>query len=734
MDKKVYIVTIEGLSGDSTGIHKYCWPAVPDYATAQYSAGLAEPPSGVGSTWNIEGSEMSVGSFRLEFRPAVGPVTWLRTRARPVTELDGAITAGAVTLNVKAPVPADVGIVNGSVVFIDRESLDVTNVAGVTLTVTRAFAGSAAAAHVDGSDVYISAPPALYGRQVWVYEVNRTGSSAGAESLIMTGYVASEPKSGIDTVIIQCRERFDSVAVLNADPQVIRYRFRIASTMDAESFDVPLRDLPAGSSARSTGHYLYLPDVPAVYPATGSSLYATPVWGTPIDTTGERRSVGGTAYEILYASIDEDYPPFGYVPDGGAFTPSDHPCDIALNILLSLDGTNKTAGATNWDRGTHIGAGNNGLYPRYALGVPIARVDVAAFETAKAGELANIRASEFWLGGEKSEKARDALNRLFSPLGFAIGTNRTQWTLLRLADVYAGGTTTTLDGQYVTDAKDITHETRGRAIDRVVMTTDLGPDGEGANKIIVDALDGRSLYPPHVGAIEEIAIPYRHDDLVRSVTYRYLVASRIRRLSSRVAIVTLTVTAQVLSLDIGDAVVCSDQAIRDPKTGTRLTTADSVAGQVIGATVDWKTRTSKLTIAISETDGRARFAPAAKVVSWDPATKIATCEANAYTTTPAADPLTFAIADVCRLLDSHLAIKAGSSTGVVSLAPTSTKLKFAVDDFTVAPAANDVIVYAGYDSVVAAQRGVYAYAADGGAAATTSTLGAAGADPNRYGD
>ena len=71
--------------------------------------------------------------------------------ATAATTLNGAITNVATTL----VVASSTGIGAGDYLLINTETMLVTNVAGTTITVTRAAQGSAAAAHIDGSPVTI---------------------------------------------------------------------------------------------------------------------------------------------------------------------------------------------------------------------------------------------------------------------------------------------------------------------------------------------------------------------------------------------------------------------------------------------------------------------------------------------------------------------------------------------------------------------------------------------------
>ena len=208
-DRVCYIVTVEGIAAADSGIAKFCYPEVPDYAGAQYNAGLAEPPTGSGSRWDLLDQAVTVGRFRVVFRPDVGPMVWMKTRPKPVNEISSAalLSAVATTLNLQQTATGT-GIAVDDVIHVEREALLVSAIPGARqLTVTRGYAGTSAEIHAAGSDIY-DTPPALTGRAVDVFEVSRSGSSAGAETRILRGFISGErftlDRVGLSRAVRRC--------------------------------------------------------------------------------------------------------------------------------------------------------------------------------------------------------------------------------------------------------------------------------------------------------------------------------------------------------------------------------------------------------------------------------------------------------------------------------------------------------------------------------------------------
>lgn len=760
-----YIVTIEGVA-NATGQAKYCYPSVPSYATAAYNAGLAEPPSGSSSRWEIERHKITVGSFRLIFRPGVGPIEFMQTRPRPLTETTEELDTSETAVD-HAVTNAQAGLAVDGVYYIDRETLKATAVTAGSQTldnVTRGYGGSTAAAHALHADLFAS-PPTLVGRLVTVYEVPGTATSSSAESVILRGYIAGPPASGLHWTTIECVERFER-GMLNDRPVGHWWGWRTDANGDVV---VELMGPTTSESAvqpiggATAGGYWYMPDPGVV--VEGAFDATTGQW----TRTGRLASGGITletlpefldaplAYLILFADESYEFASFGYIPDGGSFTASDNPAVIALNLLLSLDGSNVTASATSYDLGATAADTPGGLYPAFSLGVPVAQVDVAAFELAAEVDLADVHARRFWLGGNRPETVADALYRLLAPWGFAAGTTRDGvWTLLRLGDVYPSDSLVTLNSQHIEWGRiaEVRMQTLGRALDRVVLECNPSPEGESTVPQTVEEVGGRSYYPPHTGAEERFRnCPYDANDFAigadgttRSHVYN-LIANRVRRLADQVAIVRVPLNAtKFADVDLGTPVSIHDVSLRDPTTGIRLAVgADGLKGLCTHVDVDWRTRTSLVTIALTDTPKVATMSPSAKVVSYDAGPPIVvTVEEHEVTAADAdTDAERFEVDDQCVLVDSRFVLRSSLAQDPAEIdAITSTTLQMHntfkdAGGSAVTPAAGDWVVYAPYDTCTAGQQEDHGFDADGGSAAAGNQppgLGANDDAPYRIGD
>jgi hypothetical protein len=748
-DKVWYIATIEGI-GNATGQVGYCYPDVPTGASAAYVAGLAEPPTGTNATWDVESHSVSVGQFRLRMREGVGPISWYLTRPQPVADLrEGAEWSDSDTTCKISRSNGNAGITTSTPVYVDRETV-IPTVAGendTQFTCTRGYAGSTASAHNDESDCFL-VPPALTGREVKVYEWSANLVLPGTQ--ILQGYIAGEVSSGLGAwPTLTCVDRFD-LGYLNDRPEAHETGRQRRLSVRRKGGG------PTISAPRTEGGYWYFPDQQVVLGATWDSsglrwhfvegdrniewFADWPRGGyVPSDDMPDMEDIETSpAYQILFSDLSASYPSFAYLPDGGSWTPSDNPIVIALNLLTSLDGTNKQASSTNYDLGATTSDG--GLYPEFSLGVDADLIDLATWESVRDLELAAVKADRFWLGGTESETIREALHRLLAPWGYAAGCTRLGvWTLLRLQDIYPVDTTVTLNEQHISGDRilDVQFRTLGRSLDRVVLETDPGPDGESRTTFLVPEVTGRNYYPPHVGRDERFRkAPYSLAQFADGSPAGELVGTRMRRLADRVAFIKVPLTAKGFDLvDFGDSVELHDVSLRDPTTGSRLTSASSnLLGRVAHVEINWMRRTGSIEVILSDTPRVASMAPSAKVSSWSVLT--ATTYSRQVTGSGNDDAQRFNAADVVALVDSDFSLR--SDDGSVQTLPvvqSTTATTIVVDtDFlatgggTVTPADGDWIVPAVYDSAVAAQKTDHAFDASGGAAPSGDPALGAGDD------
>ena len=747
----VYLLRIEGV-GSADGQTVYCGPgAAPAYGGDEYiSGGLAETPRGASSKWDVLKTSVSSGRFTLILRPFLaggggGPVNFQATRARPVTELRAAVDddPATTTIPVRSTTAAS-GLAIGDVVYIERESCYVSGVTDggtPSLTVTRGYAGSTAADHATGADVF-TVPPAMTGRKVTVSEVDTlTATSASDESDVLQAYISGEVASGLHWPTFAAVSEF-AQGRLNPEPKgaIDTAAVEPARWMGGETggYLAQIGDYGQAPRFHADGGYWWFPALKTVFAGSvveSGGLYLwelepRPFWPPdPPPETGE--TVQTSAYQVAWSNRAGDYAPF--VDEDG--NTSEHPVDIAISFLTTRSGSPGANGA--WDLGDSWPAD-------CALGIDVADVDTERAMVLKA-MMPDIRASELFFGGEDSEKLSAVLERLLGPWGIACGrTMASTYRFLRLADVYPDDTSTALDDTNLVKPDNWKQKTRGRALDSVVLWTDPRPGGDKGNPQTVTEESTRRYYPSGRGVIigdREVYrdSPYNSADLVEDSAAWTLISSRIRRLSDRVAFLEVEVGAGLFgSLDVGSGVTVHSVGLRSPITGDRLTASDdALKGVVTSLNPDFTSRNTRLTIALTDTGNVALISPSATVASWDGGSTTATVEPADWTA--ADDAGAFSVGDVCALLDADLTLRSddGSNyqTAVASIDTEELEFDGVFKDAggsTVTPDPGDVIVYAIYTEATAAMKASFAFLGQDGAVPADPNVG--GDEAYTYGD
>jgi len=749
----IYGVAIEGV-GNSDGQTWYCYPNVPDNLAAApgYVDGLAEPPRGVSASWDLLTNRMSTGRYTITLLDGYGPVDWGITTPVPVTEFRCSISDADTVID-HALTNTQAGIAVDDVLYFCRETVLVTVAAGAatSFTCTRGHAGSTARA-VDyeaglGPDIY-RVPPALIGRKCEVVQISRDQIDAGAGKwapvTILVGNIWTEVVSGLGPWSFEIVDRF-SQGRLNKEPA------RGLASPSARADDgsgytgtTVGSYLPHGNA--SGGYWLFPNDSVRTrgWDAVGQywytdsnpqSIFYGEQWEPPETGTSQQTY---WEYLILLSDVASPYPAFRYTVDGGAnWLPSDNPAIIALNLLLSSEtGTNYGVLDDNWyDLGPATTAG--GLWPRFAMGVPRAQVDLAAFEDAALGILAGIHADRFWLGGRDEESIDSALIRLFSPLGYVCGCNRSGiWTLLHFADVYPGDTTVAIDHVY--EGTSIEHQTLGRALDQVTLHCQPGPDGVGTETAIISEDDGRAYFPETVGQEEELDnVPYTIAQ-VESLAITRLIQDRFRRLCRRLPLLTFKLGAEYFdSVDLGTAVEIKDLAIRDPEFGGRLAAGVAIPALVVALNgIDYYSRTIRVTVALASRRHIGMISPSALVTAWKDDEWRLSVDPDIYSGSD--DEETFVDGDYVVLCDEHLVRLSKCGDMTVDGDPAANRIflsRHPRDDGDVEfdPTAGMILVYDDYDYATTHQLD-YVFDSSGGLAGVAPTSGDDDDPPYRYGD
>jgi hypothetical protein len=745
----IYLATIEGIGEakvGGAGLVKYAFPTAPSYAGTETNAGLAETPRGTSSAFDIMKTSVSSGRFTVILRPDVGTVNFqlVAPVAKTVTAAIVATAASGDTTVIPVMQGSSThGYASGDVIYIERESVLVVSTSDTsgseTITVKRGYAASTAREHPAGADLFAT-PPAMTGRRVSVYEVATTATSASSETLILEGYISAEVASGIHWPTFQVVSEFHD-AELNAEPVPVPVTIRRASDdSDVAMIVAPLIDGedPAAPRFVSSGGYWWFPELSAVYQGIATEFGSTGIYEwefdpAPIfsdedyDPASLFTTEGLNGFQIAYsnANVIGGYPPF---KDDDAAT-SDHPINIAMNLLTSRDGAAQANG--DWDLGSTWPAD-------CTLGIAIADIDTDSALELRDVAMPNIRANQLWLGGEESEKLSSVLRRLLGLWGIAVGRSIDgKIKFLRLADVYSTDTVTAITSRHLIRPDQWKQYAKGRAIDSVVIKTEPSPDGETGHPVTVNEMTGSRWYPNQYGCLiggseKWDDAPYTNVDFAEATTTAYiLIAARVRRLASRVAYVEVeTGPALFAAVDIGDPVSIHDRALRDPTTGERLTAGDSsIKGMITSLAPDFSRRTTKITIAFTSTGHVATIAPSATVTGWTGASNLAAVNPSDYTRTD--DAGAFKVGDVCVILNADLTLKGSATQEVTNIA--ASKLTFD-GDFGVTPVATNVITFADYDDSTTDQQTDHAYLADGGRRGTPPTLGAGSDAAYTYGD
>jgi len=745
---------------------RFCYPDIPDYitpGTVNYCAGLAEPPTGVGSKWKVINHTMSSGTFRVMLRRGVGH-RLMRTQS-PMIDRISSVALGPPDTYYHYLTNAQAGITAGMILYANRAVLLVT-VAGAGNAFFNATRHDATPRRQLPPETPLFAdPPALTGRRVTVYRTLRTGGSALDESVILLGYVSGEPAAGLFGTTVEVTERFERATfgelprrmllgiVPGADEEHLGEPWVAHSGLVTEGWGLPL---PGNAS----GAYIWVPKLRAVYAFTWNAAAATPHWGfeprlvwteegLPPEFNDDAGPYDG--YPVILSHADLDYPPFGYIDDpagAATFVSSDNPAHIALCLLLSFDSANYPVGADrSYDMGEHFNyttdaAVAGGLYPDYSLGVAHTRVDLDAFEQA-AAELSFVRARWLWLGGTKPTEIADVFERLLAPWGYAVGTRRDGvWTVARLGDVYPGETTQNVDEQSLIDPSQWQHHTMGRAIDRVVLEVNPSPKGQSESTVTVQEVTAREYYPPHTGQSETYKrSPYDVRDFDRLSGQADLVGIRLERLGTRVAMIKASVNfSTALDLDLGDHVAIDDVALFDPSTGLKMT------GAPLGAIV------SSVNLNFGPKRGHAQFealltstgnvrliSPSALVVSYNAVSRAITVDDDEFVRSGDTASGHFEVGQKVALIDSHgvlLSTVSGSEVAGVAAATITLDAHFVDGSGNITTmAAGSIVVFDTYDTVTSAQQDKWAHCSDSGAPGSgTPTLGAAADPAHIYGD
>lgn len=561
-----YLLTVEGIPGPGSSEQaRYCYNELPEYAQLldHYVPGLAEPPSGVSGKWELPKSNVTGGRWTVLLRPDIGRHPWYLTRPRAVSELRQRITAGATTIDHRRTNGA-AGIEVGVPVYCGRETLWPTEADPdeTFFEADRGVAGSRAAAHAQGADLYLS-PPALIGRRVVFYAVSQDADDAGDERQLITGYIGSDPTANIHSVSITVRDRLNWRLQASRDYPT-RTVWEPGRTWPSVVTIAPGDVAPEPILTTASGGYWYFPRLGIIYPASYGGTGVLQRWTVdttrPIDVPERPEDPAATfARQVLISDVDLPYP----------IGPSDHPFDLFLYLLLTRDGT-----GGDYDLGADVA-----LYPKFSLGLDPSEVDIESFQDAKR-RLPGVRAQRLFLGVK--EQTVDELGaQLLGPLRWGVGCGRDgRWRAVRIGDVYPGAATVTLD--LLIRPAEWEHQTWSRPLDRMDVYVDPRAEGDGLVHHVVREEELRDLYPEQLGGSEEWKrLPYASSQWDSPTAPCVPPAIEgVARMSGKLALVKVTVgrgatgegeseAPLVERLEVGTPVILRDSALRNPTTGQK---------------------------------------------------------------------------------------------------------------------------------------------------------------------
>lgn len=730
------VLAIEGLP------QRHCWPAIPSYGDSNYTLTLREPPGGTSASWDVTDQTATVGGWSVEFTAAA---SWYRIAPSPIAFLDVATELGEDWMLDRTP--AQAGIVVDGYYIVDRETVQARGPlgSGTALKVTRERYGSEAAPHKFGAAIFALAdPPALSGRRATIWRVPRTGGTASTSevdaNVYLRGHIPREVRQTkgqrvkID-VHTGGDRRPNKGPQLNANPTPFRGTLAIEQTAAGLNLRyaqiVPLNPMvgvdPLWTPPLHAEHgaYVYYPDVQVVVaiPYLGDSQWAggsaSFEWAKPGASIAAR--VGDEflpCYQVVYSDPTGPYPTFGYLDESLTYVPSANPVVIAANLLVSRDGTGGI-----YDRGDY-------LYPWFSLGLDYDRLDWPTWLDAIA-ENDGIEADRLWLGGPKPRDLHAVLRALLAPCGLTpVVTQAGLWTLARLSDLYPreGVAVSAADGQSGWEAL-------GRPLERIVLQTDPGPDGESSGQVSLSDLTASEWFPREMGGTDTIELaPYQSAVLQEHATeLATVVGARLRRLSQRTAVASVELgPTDADGLEVGDPVLLSDPLVRDPVDGTMGGVVPARVTRMSSRAYEGSAEVDLLLL-----DGTARLAlrcPSAEVVSWDSATKTLRVLVQRYAIATAYDADQFDVGDAVRLSDRNGVPRSdlGDPTGTYVVSVDGESGTIVVDanfldaaGLAVTPAQGDILSYSYFTRALAdgpaTQTDDHAWMASGGLGAPALT-------------
>lgn len=548
INRKIFGFEIEGLGNAAIHLAGYRFRVGTDAIVSgdlAYSRSLSEWPRKISTTVEVLDGHTKISTMEMRVDRLdlgdINPATrhghmlleyFWRARVQPIGYIGSTIAVGdssfAIKMSVGEPLP-----VVGDLLYIGREVMYVSAVGGTadlaTVTVTRGILATDAQVHeTDDGEVFLQ-NPLRRDRRVTLYEYNH---STDTEVAIWRGFVEDIDLDDMTSVlVVKCmdligalakrkcgRDRFEGTArvrrsnfsgipepvlwgdVIENGPRLYDYRPQYCAVADGylpgsarnEALDVSNLAYCVEIDGKAVG-------VPANAAQQDPNFGYLWRWGTRsggmLEISGERVDADpGTkdvkAVEIIPLDANS---PLAWCRDANEAL-TDHPALVALNVLVST-------GTTQRD-GDHI-AGDNGLYDwlpgRWGAGIPVAWVDVAAFEDLAQGyPTQGARARAGYLGGGELKSYTDVVADLLQSIGaYFYLTPDAKISARLLADPGPGLTEHTLDASTISGAENDgdsqTLEAVAPVVEIEIETAQRGPGGKAAYVVSGQVMGQRNL-------------------------------------------------------------------------------------------------------------------------------------------------------------------------------------------------------------------------------------------------
>jgi hypothetical protein len=744
--RQIVIITIEGFGDVTYGQWKFC-TAAPDYVTIntapRYKAWLRDWPEILSERADIwggvpEGGELSFSI--LDYDDALTGI--LRLDAPAVATLSTSPTAAATSWDVVSAA----NLTDPSVVFCGSEAVEISNISGTALTVSRGALGTTAVPHVAGDPIR-PALPYVRGREVRIYLAPADATSSAQETLFgvyhLDGLELSADFNGYE---------------FSAKSELKYLGRMIPRVVNAYTFVRWREGEPAGlavirpaqksyRAARAAWDYAYwlidgkeialdlaAGDVPRLRRAQLGTTQAEVKEGTPF-------------VQILVAGESTDEGSFRYSPGPspssnrgtGTWTKAQHPVPILLSLLcssyenadgLELNNRNATYGAYD------------ALPVGYGLGVPHTLIDWPSWMAVWA-RTAELRWSAFRFGDKAERFAELATRDMLRPLGWFLSVKDAKISLVAPRQPTAYDTLTTIDSSTILLEEGaegrLPRIRAGWDMDRVLSVVTYITQGAAGERTTVvhngdflNTYGQRGYYGQDEGSLE---VKFRGPPEDGAESLAYALAERwLYRFQRPPMAIRVEVDLSLEGLAVGEwaGVTCTELPAVSGGTRGVVGLPALVLERTLAVDEDAGARMGLRLLAFGDTAKAKVIAPAALVSSVSGTT--ATVVANRYTDAsgpdgcPTSDAAAFTAGDVVQLVDaSGLLLDSGSTATVTSVGSNQIVLS---TNFGGALAADKVIIFSASASALTRQLDAYGYFAD----RAEHTIGATTRTADRWGE